>query len=59
MSGVYMVMLDENPEHKTRAEIDAIESPEQYVQYYDTTNDEYLVYHLGEWRVWENHPGHA
>jgi len=54
-----MVILDENPEHKTRAEIDAIESPAQHVQYYDTTNDEYLVYHKGEWHVWNNHPGHA
>ena len=36
-----------NPEHKTRAEIEALENPEFGDQYYDTTNEIYVIYNYG------------
>ena len=54
-----LIAINESPEHKTRAEIDAIEAPASGDQYYDTTSGEYLVRGLDDWHIMTYHPGHA
>jgi hypothetical protein len=59
-----MFIIDENPASLTRAEIDAIENPQHGEQYYDTTNNMYVVYidlliSSGRWEQIHNHPGEA
>ena len=42
--GTDIFTFRKSSEHKTRAEIEAIENPQHEDQYYDTTNNVYVVY---------------
>jgi len=56
-SKVAVINLD--PPQKTRAEIDAIAEPKFGEQYFDTTNQIYVMW-CGEcWEQMHNHPGGA
>lgn len=56
---IFTIELNLSPEHKTRAQIDALSDPQNGDQYYDTTNSIYVCYYNGVWQVMHNHPGEA